>query len=279
MLNSGMPTSSEGELLETAIRRKPALALLTEGPHHRRELEEELGVSKATCHRIIRSFDEEELLRRTDDGYELTEFGRVVSEQMRQVEETVRAARQLEPLLEGVAASDVEFDIELFVNANVVRARSNDPYPPHERFMELFRESETLRNVGPTPVPPTMAEEIFDLLFSEGKKIELIKPKPILRKYVSEYADRGRKAAERDQLGSRIYGDFQFGMSLFDDHVGLRGYDLDTGKILVFADTDDPEAVAWGEDVFDHFRERAHPLSQFDEFPVWAQKEHELGII
>lgn len=274
-----MAMGSAGELMETAIRRKPALALLAEGPHHRRELEEELGVSKATCHRIIRAFDEEGLLRRTNDGYELTEFGRVVNEQVQQVEDTVRSARQLESLLEGVAASDVEFDIELFAHANVVRARSNDPYPPHGRFMELFRESKTLRNIGPTPVPPTMAEEIFDLLFSEGKKIELIKPKPILRKYVSEYADEGRKAAGRDQLGARIYDGFQFGMSLFDDHVGLRGYDLETGKILVFADTDDREAVAWGEDVFDHFRERASPLSQFDEFPEWAQDGLELGII
>lgn len=269
----------EGELLETALRRKSALALLAEGPHHRRELEEELDVSKATCHRIIRSFDEEGLLRRTDDGYELTEFGRVVDEQVQQVEDTVRTARQLEPLIEGVAASDVAFDIDLFVDANVVRAQRNDPYPPQERFMELFRESETLRNVGPTPVPPTMAEEIFDLMFSEGMRIELIKPKPIIRKYVSEYADQGRKAAERDQLGVRIYEGFQFGMSLFDGHLGLRGYDLETGKILVFADTDDPEAVAWGEEVFDRYCERAHPLSQFDEFPEWAQEELKLGII
>lgn len=50
-----------GDPLEMAIRRKPALARFAEDPHHPREREEELDVSKATCHRIVRSFDEEGL--------------------------------------------------------------------------------------------------------------------------------------------------------------------------------------------------------------------------
>lgn len=46
----------------------------------------------------------------------------------------------------------------------------------------------------------------------------------------------------------------------------------------MFVDTDAPEAVAWGEDVFEYYREQSTPLSQFEEFPEWAQKEltHEI---
>ncbi len=268
----------DDEILETAVKRKRVLAALAEGPHHRRELQNRLDCSKATCHRIIRSLDEKGLLRRTDDGYELSEVGRIVGDRVRQFEETVRTARELAPLVEGIARSDLDFDVELFTDANVERARQNDPYPPVERFIELFRDSDTLRNVGPTPIPPTMVDEVFDVLFSEGKRIDIIKPRSIVSKYVSEYDHRGRKAAQRDQLGCRVYEDLPFGMSLFDDHLGLRGYDPETGTPIVSADTADPEAVAWGEDVFQYYREQSAPLSQFEEFPEWAREELTLEI-
>lgn len=265
-------------ILPTVVNRKEALAVLAEEPHHRRELQDKLDHSKATCHRIIRSFDERELLKRTGNGYALSALGRTVNEQVSQFEETVRTAQQIEPLLAGTAASGVEFDIELVTGANIVRAEANDPYPPVERFIELFRESDTLRNFGPTPVPSTMGDEVFELLFSEGKKVEIIKPYSVLSKYISEYEDNGRKAAERDQLGCHVHDDLQFGMSLFDNHIGLRGYDLDTGAVLVFVDTDNPEAIEWGEEVFEHYREQAKPLTEFDEFPKWAQEGHTLTI-
>lgn len=266
------------DVLETAVTRKSALAALAEGPHHRQELQKELDSSKATCHRIIRSFDEQGLIRRTDDGYELSELGRTLNAQVRQFEESVRTAWQIESLLEGIAALDIEFDIELVTDANIVQAEANDPYPPIKRFLELFRESDTLRNFGPTPIPPTMVDEFFELQFSKGKKIEIIKPYRVLSKYVSEYEDYGRKAGERNQLGCRIHDDLPFGMSLFDDHIGLRGYDLDTGTILVSVDTNDPEAVAWGEKVFEHYREQSNPLAEYDDFPEWAQDSLTLTI-
>lgn len=123
-----------------------------------------------------------------------------------------------------------------------------------------------------------MGEEVFELLFSEGKKLEIIKPYPVLSKYTSEYEDYGREVAERDQLGSRVHDDLPFGISLIDDHIGLRGWDLNTGAVMVFVDTDNPEAIAWGEDVFEHYRRQAKPLTEFDEFPEWPQKGHTLTI-
>lgn len=266
------------DIFETPVTRKSALAVLASGPQHRRELQEELEISKATCHRIIRSFDDQGLLQRTENGYELSELGRIVSEQVSQFEATVRTAHEMEPLLDGIAASAVDFDIELFTDANIVLAQANDPYPPVERFIELFRESDTLRNLGPTPVPPTMANEVFDLMFNEAKKVDVIKPYSVIAKYITEYEDYMRKAAGGGYGGLRIQNDLSFGLSLYDNHIGLRGYDLDTGTVLVFVDTDDPEAVAWGEDVFEYYREQSTPLSQFEEFPEWAQKEltHEI---
>jgi predicted transcriptional regulator len=265
-------------VLEIAVNRKSALEVLDDAPHHRRELQDKLDISKATCHRIIRSFDDKGLLVRTDHGYELTEYGRIVYNQVSESEKTISTAQALQPILEGFAESDMEFDLELFTDANVIRAQPDDPYPPIERLIELFRRFDTLRNFGPTPIPSPMAEEVFELLFSERKKLEIIKPYEIISKYVSEYDDHGRKAMENNQLGSRIYDDPPFGLSLFDGHIILRGYDTHTGAVLVSVDTDKPKAVAWGENVYEYYHEQSKSLSDFEEFPEWAQRDHALEI-
>jgi predicted transcriptional regulator len=265
----------DDEVTTVLLEREQVLSALQDGPCDHRTLEERLDISKSTCHRIVRTLENNGLVRKSDGGYELTELGRVLKRQVDRYESAVDTAVEMEPLLRGIAQSDVDFEIELFADANIVHAQSNNPHPPINRFIELLRDSETLRNMGPTPVAPTMVDEVADLLFNEEKRLEIIKPEPVISHYVSSQGEPLRRAAEQKKVGFRICDDITFGLSLYDDHVGVRGYNLDTGSILLFADTDDPEAVAWGEAVFESYRSRAEPMSTFEELPEWS---YELDI-
>jgi len=264
----------DDEILETAIQRKPVLAVLTEGPHYRRELQEKLDFSKATCHRIIRSFDEKELLRRTDQGYELTELGRIVAEQVGAFERNIQIAYQLEPLLEAFDSAAVDFDIEPFTDVTITRPLPDDPSPPVHRYLELFQEAQSVRTLARTSfVPPLYLEEIFDTAFSDDKKGGIvIYPKSVVETRYSKYHEWHQNVVEEGiPIRYRIYDRSPFGMTIYDDdHVGLRAYDEETGTLVLFADTDDPEAVSWAEDVFDYYYERSKPLTAFDEFPDWV---------
>lgn len=264
----------DDEVLETAIRRKPALAALAEEPRHRRDLQEQLDLSKATCHRIVRSFDEMGLLRRTEDGYELTGLGQAVAEQVGAFERTVRTAYRLAPLLEAFEAAAVDFDVELFTDATITRPRPDDPSPPVHRYLELFREAESVRTVARTSfVPPLYLEEIFGTAFGDDKNGGIvIYPKSVVENRYAEYPEWHRQVAEEGiPIRYRIYERSPFGMTIYDDdHVGLRAYDEGTGTLVLFADTDDPDAVSWAEDVFDYYYERSEPLGAFEEFPDWV---------
>lgn len=268
-------------ILETAVQRKSVLAALAEGPHHRHELQEALGVSKATCHRIVRSFDEKGLLRRTDDGYELTELGRVVAEQVGAFERTVHAAYQLEPLLEAFASATVDFDVELFTDATITRPQPDDPSPPVHRYLELFQEAQFVRTVARKSfVPPLYLEEIFESGLEDDKDGGIvIYPKSAAKKQITEYPELHRTMDEEGiPIRYRIYDRSPFGMTIYDDdHVGLRAYDEETGTLVLFADTDDPEALAWAEGVFDHYYERSEPVSAFEEFPDWVPDSEIYG--
>lgn len=264
----------DDELLETAVKRRPALSALAEGPRHRRELQEALDCSKATCHRIVRSFDEKGLLRRTDRGYELTGLGRALEAQVGAFERNVLTACRLEPLLEAFESAPVDFDLEPFADATVTRPEPDDPSPPIHRYLELFREARRIRTLARTSfVPPLYIEEIFEAAFEGNSEGGIaIYPKSVVEKRYEEYPEIHRRVAEEGiPIRYRVYDTCPFGMTIYDDdHVGLRAYDEDTGVLVLFADTDDPGAVAWAEDVFEYYYERSEPLSAFDEFPDWV---------
>lgn len=264
---------SADEVLQTAVDRRDVLAALAAQPHHRRELQTALDLSKTTCHRIVRSLDEQGLLRRSSDGYELTPLGRTVHEQVDRFEGGVRTATRLEPLLGAFESAPVDLEVDLFVDATVTTPRPDDPSPPVSRFLELFRAAESVRTLdGTSFAPPLYVEEMFETAIETGGGGVAILPKSVVERRFSTHHDLHRRAVEAGvPVPYRIHDAVPFGLTIYDgDHVGLRAYDDETGAVLLFADTDDPLAVDWAEDVFEYYRDRSEPLSAFDGFPDWA---------
>lgn len=69
----------------------------------------------------------------------------------------------------------------------------------------------------------------------------------------------------------RVCEDPTFGLTLYDGaHVVVRAYDDETGSIELMADTDDPAAVSWAEDVVEHYRRAADPPAAVDALPDWT---------
>lgn len=259
------------EVLETAIDRRPALSALADEPHHRRELQAKLDISKTTCHRIVRSFDEKGLLRRTDRGYELTELGEFLERQVDRFHSRVRAAYRLEPLVTAFESTDVDFDVDAFADASITEPRPDDPTPPIKQAWERFQESamDTVRIVDGTQFAPPLYERgVLEAALETAVAGEVIVPKSYADHLVTEYPDLHRAFADASaQLGYRIYDDVPFGMSIHDEYVELRAYDDDTGSLVLLVHGESPEALAWAEDVYDHYREKAALPSEFEELP------------
>lgn len=261
------------EVLTTAIDRQPVLAALAREPHHRKELQEELDLSKTTCHRIIRNFDNMGLLRRTERGYELTELGRIVHRKVEQFESSVRAAYRLQPLAEAYEAADIEFDFDLFEDARVTAPEPGNPYPFIDRTVELFENSDTIRVIDCNPlVPPVYVEQMIEIALETGMQGEFVVTEEIAVGNMREFPELQRNVAASDETTGKylVYDDIPFGMALYDDHLDIRVYDSETGTPTLYADTDNPEALEWAESVYEEFYEKATPASELDEFPDWA---------
>lgn len=261
------------EILEIAVQRREVLAALASAPHHRQELQDRFDISKTTCHRIVRSFDELGLLRRTDSGYELSHKGGLVEQQVDSYYRTVRAACELEPLAAAFDRTGLEFDVELFSDARITRPDPDNPTVPLNREFELFEEAETFRTIdGNQYVPPLYLEQLFEMGIERGMRGEHITTKEVAEQRLSNHPEIHKKHSEVDaKLRYRIHDDIPFGLVLYDDsHVIVRAYDDETGSVVVMADTDDPAAIEWASAVVDHYRGEAEPPSAFDDLPDWT---------
>jgi hypothetical protein len=261
------------EILETAVARRPVLSALADGPRHRRELQADLDVSKTTCHRIVSTFDEYGLLRRTDDGYELTAKGKLLETYVDEYYRYVRTTLLLEPLVTAFEGSDAEFDVELFADARITRPDPDDPTLPLNSEFELFRDADRFSIVdGNQHVPMLYLEQLFEIGIEKGMTGEHVAPKSVVEKRVTGFPDVHKRHSEVEgKLKYRLCDDVPFGIALYDgEHVVVRAYDDDTGSIAVMADTGDPEAVAWAEDVLNRYREKAEPPLAFDDLPDWT---------
>jgi len=261
------------EILTTAVERRPVLAALARNPHHRTELQEELGLSKTTCHRIVRTFDDRGLLRRTDRGYELTQLGEILHERVEEFESAIRAAYRLQPLVAAYDDTDIRFELDLFMDATVTRPEPGDPYPFVDRTMDLFRESDTIRVIDCNPlVPPMYIERMLEIALETGMRGEFIVTEEIARGNMQQFPELQRQVAESDRTSGKyfVYEEIPLGLALYDDHLDVRVYDEETGAPTLYVDTDNPDALEWAEDVYAEYRDRAEPASALDGFPEWA---------
>lgn len=248
------------ELVDT-IRHGPILEELLKGPLDRREIERRVDVSRTTSHRMTRWLDERNLIEKSEGEFSLTGQGEIVAEETLRYERNIQSGRRLAPLLEVICDHHKEFVIEPFADATVTTAEPDDPYRPIERFVSLFRETDTFRGFNTTQMAPLSVEEFHQRIRDE-METELIYLPDVIEKLCSTAPERASEAFESDHLTLRTRDALPYGLAIFDNRVGIGGYDKETGQLRVFVDTDAAIAREWAESVYASFRADSDPLNE-----------------
>jgi predicted transcriptional regulator len=250
-----------GRLLDV-VKHRELLELLVGGPLDRRDIQERLGVSRATSHRFTRWLEENRLAARTDGVWALTGRGEVVAEETLRFERKLRAAERLEPLLECICPDHQDFVIEPFADAVVTTATPQDPYRPALRFLSLLEESRCLRGFNTTHMVPPGLRTFDDRLFDDSEA-EVIYLPGVVEHLLETHPERVAEAVARGDLTLRTREALPYGLAIFDDRVGVGGYDEETGAMRVFVDTDAGIAREWARRVFEAYRNDSEPLDRF----------------
>lgn len=250
-------TNEKNSLLDTPalitlIRRAPALAALREQPLDRRDLEESLGVSKPTVHRLVRTLNKMDLVKRTNGVFVLTRLGEIVADVTAEFTRNVETAYRLTPFLEIIQDQYPGFDVAAFEDAIVTTAEPSNPYRPVQRYCSLVEETRDLRAFDATMLSPQHIDAIYSRV-CDGMETQLICPPAVAAHLLSTYPDRMAKIGESDYLDVRVHADISHGLVLFDERVGIGSYCQTTGALQAFIDTDEPNAREWAETIYDAY--------------------------
>lgn len=247
------PTRLDTDELVDVIRHRQLLEVLVEEPLDRRDIQERLGVSRATSHRFTRWLQDNDLAERVDGRFRLTGKGASYADEVVRFERNLRTATALAPLLDSICDYHQEFVIPPFADATVTTATPEDPYRPVARFVALLRESSTFKGFNTTHMVPPAFADVYDHLF-DGVETELIYLPDVIDNLLETYPDRLRKAIDDGHLTLRTREALPYGLAIFDERVGIAGFDEDTGAMRVFVDSDSAIARAWTVRVFDTYR-------------------------
>lgn len=247
-------------VLEDIHRRTGLINKLAAGPADKPELTERLDISRTTVDRAIRELESAGLVERTDEGYVLTLFGRLVHEEFDRFLERLASLRRARDLLEHLP-SNFEIDPEVLAGATVMPSNQPMPHEPIEHFETAVEESDHV--VGYSPVVfPEYISLFHREITEEGTTAELFLDETLVGQLRTNYAEELQEVTASE--GCRLY---QFppehaspvGIVLLDDTtVWIGVYDGDLQGMIVVSSL---QAREWARERFDRYRDHAVELS------------------
>ncbi|MFC5279041.1 helix-turn-helix transcriptional regulator [Halorubrum rubrum] len=251
------------DLLIEVVRRAPMIGVLREEPLDRRDLERRLEISKSTAHRNTTSLAERGLVERTEGRYTLTELGAAVADVVATFEADMRTVMRLAPLFDAVAGLRPRCPINAFSDATVTTADQGDPFGPLARFVSLVTETDTLRMFDSYAVAPTYIDEVHGRVL-DGLETKVIERPEVAEDIIENYPQKCVELCASEFLTMRLHDELPFGLVILDARIGVGVRDPDTGTPRAFVDTEDPEARAWAETLFESYWSDATRLRRFN---------------
>ncbi len=240
------------------VRRADALKALAVEPLTKRELADTLSVSRPTAHRILARFDELDATRAGENGHELTRFGHTVCEVVGDYCDRIQTAVSLRPLLNDLP-DGIEFEDQLFSNSVVTEATYDDPFRPMNRFIELFEDATQIRGFNRSFLEPMYVELAYERI-EAGLDSEIIYDPKVLELVLEEYPNLAESALNRGHVKAAVHDDLPIAMAIFEDRIGIGIHTESMGAPIAWIDTDDPDAIEWGERLFEQYWSEATQL-------------------
>lgn len=257
--------TADTEDLVQMLRHRHVFAALLEEPLERRQLEDRLGVSRATSHRYVRTLERRGLVQKTNGRFVLTDLGTDIAETVGMFETTVSARLRLAPMLDLMRDLTPPVEIEAFEQATITSVEHGDPFAPLTRFISLVQGTKTLRGINTCGIAPTYMGEFQERIL-DGMQTELIDLPHILEDIMERYPERCVQVCVSEYLTLWIHEDndaLPFGLVIFDDRVGIGIFDTANGTVAAFVDTDEPAAIEWATAVYRQYQDESSRLEQF----------------
>jgi predicted transcriptional regulator len=242
-------------------RRWPVLDALRAGPLDRRDLQEQVGVSRPTIHRQLRALRDDGLVTKRNGTFVLTPVGTLAATEfsrMFEVMDTVSALSQMVPWL---PVTELNFDLDRLRHAEVTLPRHNDPYAPTRRMLRTIHGADEIRMLTYTFLPEAdpaarrcfvEAEQFFEGVLDSTLVRSLLED-PASAAHLRELLTRGARISVATEPVPTI-------LTIADQQVIIGAVD-DGGSPQGLLVTDDEGIRTWAAETIDDALTRAESLT------------------
>lgn len=250
-------TLDEIKFLADSSNRVGTLIALNNSPCNRDELQATTGASAPTVGRILGDLEERGWVTREGSEYELTKIGSYVAKNFMNLMDRMDTERSVREIWQWLPGELSGFTLEMVADSVVTIVEPGDPYGPANRCASLYRETERLRGFDAALTAPHHFEELYHQIV-DGMETEIIFPPSVSENIASTYPQKVGEVLDSDSFTLWLHDGLPlYRVLIFDNRVGIGGYDTDSGVLQVYVDTDAPETREWAETTFDSYRREA----------------------
>ena len=251
-------------LVDLLCRRYEVIDALADEPRSKKELESDLGVSRSTVDRAVRSPEDEDIVVQEGGAVSLTFLGRVTLNGYRQLREGLVGLLEAKSMFETVD-TDEPVPFELFRDGDIVTAEFSAPHRPMSAFAQFLDDVREVRSI----VKGLQLEGVqaFHRQIVENRiNAELVVESSALDVMIAKYGGPLREALTTDRLAiyetdSELPYIINIGESETTEVTVMTTADL---AVNGFLRTDNDKAVSWAQGVYDRAKSEATVVAPMD---------------
>jgi predicted transcriptional regulator len=242
--------------MQTVASRAHVIECLLDGVTDKRDLQEQLDVSRTTVDRAFHDLEEIDAVRSSGSDYELTLSGRLAYESYEQLTHKCQSIATATPLLLQLPIG-ASVDVRVLKEADVSQSKPCAPHEPIRQLEELIERGDHIRAFLPV-VLQRYLDLFYDQITESNIEAELILGEDIVEVLSKHYSDEFRAIVQSDACELLTVPEAPpFGLVEVDaQHVWLGVHEEGGGlRGAMYNETED--AVNWGMETYQRFRNRA----------------------
>ncbi|WP_396611350.1 helix-turn-helix transcriptional regulator [Haloferax sp. S1W] len=243
-------------LLRLLLRRDAVVSQIKDGPIDIRSLTDAVDVSRPTVHRSLKELQENHIVTETLDGYVVTPYGELLFDRYRSFLSEFTDVQENRNLL--LAIEDASLMGESLLDGATYM--KSVPFAPEKLISEVeafVRNATTVRGFSPFIVGRYAS--LFHEQQTSGSLDAEIITSPEVFEYTSMHWNTQFEEAIRDGLDWLVVDEpIPFGL-LIEDGPGESVCVVvdEEGTLRGVIHNDTPNAVAWGNDLYERYRKQA----------------------
>jgi len=234
----------------------------SDGGLTQKEVGQRLNHPKSTTHRKVRWLEEVNLVNKSDSRYELTDLGKIVTDEVEDCLSKVEKAVEFEEFLDVLSDSDLCVgEVE---GANITRVRDENPFEPMTRLAELVDGTEEAYVLAKSMAPRGFAVG-RESIRQGDTELEIV-----VDSAIPEYIDIAEwygSGIENDLKEGRlkiwVHDDIDYNFAVLDGKLCLGSED-ESGMPDALLETTDEKAVSWAHEELERHKENSNRLTVSD---------------